>query len=118
MAHSVCWCCIFWRKMPKLRYWVIFIASSILALPAAGGSDGANGPAERKAMGLQAALAGLPLPACEQMVPPREDFTSWTRDRPGALLQGAGFAAAHRFFRRWGFTAGWRSGSEPLAGWR
>ncbi len=74
-------------------------------------------PLERKSMGLQAALAGLPLPACEQMVRRLgEDFTSLDEGQTRRLLQGAGFAARTASFRRWGFTAGWRSGSEPWPG--
>lgn len=64
-------------------------------------------PLERKSMGLQAALAGLPLPACEQMVRRLgEDFTSLDEGQTRRLLQGAGFAAAHRFFQALGFH-GW-----------
>ena len=47
-------------------------------------------PLERKAMGLQAALAGLPLPACEQMVRRLgEDFTSLDEGQIRAHFQKA-----------------------------
>jgi tRNA (cmo5U34)-methyltransferase len=64
-------------------------------------------PLERKAMGLQAALAGLPPPACEQMVRRLgEDFVTLDEGQTRHLLQGADFTAAHRFFQALGFH-GW-----------
>lgn len=64
-------------------------------------------PLERKAMGLQAALAGLPPPACEQMVRRLgEDFDTLDEAQTLDLLQDAGFTAAQRFFQALGFH-GW-----------
>lgn len=64
-------------------------------------------PHERKAMGLQAVLAGLPPSVCEQMVRRLgEDFATLDETQTLRLLQGAGFTAAHRFFQALGFH-GW-----------
>ena len=107
MVHSVCWCCIFWRKMPKPRYWVIFIASSIPGAPLLLADLMApTDPLERKAMGLQSRPRRFAA-SCLRAdgAPPREDFTSLDEGQTRRLLQ-AGFAAAHRFFQALGFH-GW-----------
>jgi tRNA (cmo5U34)-methyltransferase len=64
-------------------------------------------PLERKAMGLQAALAGSAA-SCLRAdgAPPRRGFHLLDEGQTRRLLQGAGFAAAHRFFQALGFH-GW-----------